>query len=212
MLRTFLETATDDFGTDLHALLGLRKRLASRPHTEPPGGRQRSVPSGRFRCGRRSRCAGASRARPGRVRHVDAGLGDERVRVHPEVLDDRVLQEPMDDDDVRAQQLLPPGDLLEDGRAVVDDELEVQVGDADAGVAGAGRRLAHVAPAPAEAEVQRSIVSSSIDPSIRSAIAYVKAASPSSLASRNVGRRAVTTAPMRSARMSCAWSSSTSAR
>ena len=37
--------------------------------------------------------------------------------------------------------------------AVVDDELEVEVGDPDAGVALARRRLADVAAAPAEAEV-----------------------------------------------------------
>ena len=59
----------------------------------------------------------------------------------------------MDDDHVRPEQLLAPGDLLLDRDAVVDDELEVEVGDPDARVALARRRLADVAATPAEAEV-----------------------------------------------------------
>ena len=50
-------------------------------------------------------------------------------------------------------ELLPAGDLLLDRRAVVDDELEVEVRDPDARVALARRRLADVAAAPAEPEV-----------------------------------------------------------
>ena len=56
----------------------------------------------------------------------------------------------MDHDDIGSQELLAPGDLLEDGDAVVDHELEVEVRDPDAGVALARRRLADVTPAPAE--------------------------------------------------------------
>ena len=59
----------------------------------------------------------------------------------------------MDDDHVRAEELLPAGDLLVDRRAVVDDELEVEVGDPDARVALARGRLADVPASPAEAEV-----------------------------------------------------------
>ena len=71
----------------------------------------------------------------------------------PSRLDDVVLEQPVDDDHVRPQQLLPAGDLLDDRHAVVDDELEVEVRDPGAGVALARGRLADVAPAPAEAEV-----------------------------------------------------------
>src|SRR3954466_11225108 len=53
------------------------------------------------------------------------------------------------------------------------------------------------------------MVSSSREPSIFSAGAKQKAASPSSFASRKLGLRLVTTVPMRSARMSWAWSIST---
>src|SRR3954453_8907440 len=56
------------------------------------------------------------------------------------------------------------------------------------------------------------MVSSSIVPSIRSTEANVNAASPSSLARRKYGLSEETTAPIRSARMSWACSSSTSAR
>ena len=59
----------------------------------------------------------------------------------------------MHDDHVRPEELLAAGDLLDDRRAVVDDELQVEVRDPGAGVALAGRRLADVAPAPAEPEV-----------------------------------------------------------
>ena len=51
------------------------------------------------------------------------------------------------------EQLLSPGDLLADRGPVVDDELEVEVGDPGAGVALAGCRLADVTAAPAKAEV-----------------------------------------------------------
>ena len=51
------------------------------------------------------------------------------------------------------EELLAAGDLLLDGHAVVDDELEVEVRDPDARVALARGRLADVAAAPAEPEV-----------------------------------------------------------
>ena len=59
----------------------------------------------------------------------------------------------MDDDDVGAEELVAAGDALAKDRAVMDDELQVEVGDAHAGVAFARRRLAHVATPPPEAEV-----------------------------------------------------------
>ena len=80
-------------------------------------------------------------------------LADQRVRVHPELLDHLVLQQAMDDDHVGAQELLPSGHGLADGDAVVDHELEVQVRDPRAGVAFARCRLAHVPAATTEPEV-----------------------------------------------------------
>ena len=59
----------------------------------------------------------------------------------------------MDDDDVRTQQLLAAGHSLAQCQAVMDDELEVEIGDPDARVAVARGRLADVAPPPPEAEI-----------------------------------------------------------
>ena len=59
----------------------------------------------------------------------------------------------MHDDHVRPQKLLAAGDPLAQRHPVVDDELEVEVGDPNTGVAGARGRLADVATAPAEPEV-----------------------------------------------------------
>ena len=87
------------------------------------------------------------------ARGVEAGLAQQGVGLDPGPLDDLVLEQPMDDDHVRPEQLLPAGDLLDDRLAVVDDELEVEVRDPAAGVALARRRLPDVAPAAAEAEV-----------------------------------------------------------
>ncbi len=147
---------------------------------------------------------------------VDARLADQRVRLDAQRLDHVVLEQPMDDDHVRPDELLLAGDLVLDRRAEVDDELEVEIGDPRARVALAGRRLADVAPTPPEPEVaaldgveQHRAVDRALD---TLAAIDMNAASPSSLASRKSGRRALTTAPTRSARMSCAWSSSTSAR
>src|SRR5215204_3778705 len=59
----------------------------------------------------------------------------------------------MDEDDVGSEQLLLAGDTLAQDRAVVDDELQVEVGDAYARIAFARRRLAHIAASPSEDEV-----------------------------------------------------------
>ena len=50
------------------------------------------------------------------------------VGVEPGVLDDVVLQEPVDDDDVAADELLPRPDPLADDLAVMGDDLQVEVG------------------------------------------------------------------------------------
>jgi len=77
---------------------------------------------------------------------IDAALGDQGVGVDPQLLDDFVLQESVDEDHLGPQELLPAGDLLDDRFPMVDDELKVEIRDPDAGVAVAGRRLADVAP------------------------------------------------------------------
>ena len=59
----------------------------------------------------------------------------------------------MDEDDIGSEQLLVAGDTLAQDRAVVGDELQVEVGDAHASIAIARRRLAHIAASPSEAEV-----------------------------------------------------------
>ena len=64
-----------------------------------------------------------------------------------------VLEQPVDDDDVRAEQLLVTGDLLAQRQPVVGDELEVEVRNADACVALARGRLTNITPATTEAEV-----------------------------------------------------------
>jgi hypothetical protein len=68
-------------------------------------------------------------------------------------LDDLVLKQPVGDDHIRPEQLLPSRHLLKDGLPVMDDELEVEVRDPHAGVAVARRGLADVASPSPEAEV-----------------------------------------------------------
>ena len=94
-------------------------------------------------------------AEGGRIDRVrlDARLGQEAIGVQAELLEDVVLEHPVDDDHVGADQLVEAGHLLVADEAVVGDELQVEVGDPGAGVALARRRLADVAPAPPEAEV-----------------------------------------------------------
>ena len=84
---------------------------------------------------------------------IDARLADQGVRAHAQPIHDVVLQEPMRNDHVRTQQLLASRDLLVHRDPVVDDELQVQIRDLDAGIALARGRLADVATTPAEAEV-----------------------------------------------------------
>jgi hypothetical protein len=59
----------------------------------------------------------------------------------------------MDEDDVGSEQLLLAGDALAQDRAVVDDELQVELGDTHTRIAITRCRLAHVAASPSEAEV-----------------------------------------------------------
>jgi len=84
---------------------------------------------------------------------VDARLADQGVGVDAQLLDDLVLQQPVHHDHVRPDELLLACHPVEDGASVVDDELEVEIGDAAARVALAGRCLADVAAAPAEPEI-----------------------------------------------------------
>jgi hypothetical protein len=95
----------------------------------------------------------AGRGRVVEAHRRDAGGGVHRVGVDPEFLADVVLQQPVDDDHVAPDELLPRRDPLADDLPVVGDNLQVEVRDEDAGVALAARRLADVAEAAAEGEV-----------------------------------------------------------
>jgi hypothetical protein len=59
----------------------------------------------------------------------------------------------MSDDHVAPDQLLEAGHLLPHDRAYMGDELQVEVGDPETGIADAGRRLPDVPASPPEAEV-----------------------------------------------------------
>ena len=81
------------------------------------------------------------------------GIGVEDVGVAPELCLDIVLQQPMNQDHVAADQLFLPGhDLLGDLSAV-GDELEIERRDQPAGVAFADRGLLDVTLPPAEGEI-----------------------------------------------------------
>ena len=67
----------------------------------------------------------------------------------------RALEQPMDDDHVRPGELVTPRNRRSDVRAVVDEQLEVQLRGERARVAVAGRRLVDAAQPPAEREVGR---------------------------------------------------------
>ena len=83
----------------------------------------------------------------------DAGGRVQRVGGDAERLDDVVLEQAVDEDDVGPEQLLAAGDLLADDSPVMGDDLEVEVGDPDAGVALAARRRGDVPEAALEREV-----------------------------------------------------------
>ena len=87
------------------------------------------------------------------VHRVDTLLAEHRVGLDAGRCDDIVLQQPVGDDDVGPHQLLTAGDLLAQDRAMVDDELQVEVRDVHARVAFARGRLTHVAASPPEAKV-----------------------------------------------------------
>ena len=69
------------------------------------------------------------------IHRVDALLAEQRVCLDTRRCDHVVLEQAMDEDDVGSEQLLLAGDTLAQDRAVVDDELQVQVWDAHARIA-----------------------------------------------------------------------------
>ncbi len=75
--------------------------------------------------------------------HVDGRVGQERVANEPEPRRCVGLQEPVSHDDIRPGELHPACHALADGRSDVDHEFQVQLRDATAGLAGAGRCLGH---------------------------------------------------------------------
>src|SRR5205823_10681150 len=87
------------------------------------------------------------------VGYVDGLLGDQGIGSNGQLFNDLVLQQAVHDDNIGSQQLLTASDLPEDGGPMVDDELEVEIGDPGTGVAWARRRLADVATTAAEPEV-----------------------------------------------------------
>jgi hypothetical protein len=82
-----------------------------------------------------------------------AGIGVQRVGADAGRLRHAVLQKPVDDDDVAANELLRGADALAHDPPVVEDVLQVEGRHEDARVALARRRLADVAQAALEREV-----------------------------------------------------------
>ena len=100
----------------------------------------------------------AVRVHPGRRRIVDPhrpheGLRVEGIGLKAQDLADAVLEQAVDDDDIGPHELLAAGHPLAGDRAVMGHELEIQPGDAAAGVALARRRPLDVTEAALEHEV-----------------------------------------------------------
>ena len=69
----------------------------------------------------------------------NAGVAEEQIGR----FGDRVLEQPVDENYVPADEFATPGDSLDRDLAVMGDQLEVETRDQDAGVAFAGRRLSN---------------------------------------------------------------------
>ena len=77
------------------------------------------------------RLGGGAHAERGHVdiHRVDALLAEQRVRLNARRCEHVVLEQAMDQDDIGSEQFLLAGDTLAQDRAVVDDELQVELGD-----------------------------------------------------------------------------------
>ena len=96
---------------------------------------------------------GASRAPRARGRGRRGRLAEQRVRLDPRRFDHGFFSSRWTTITSAADELLHPRHPLACHRARVDDELQVEVRDAHAGIALPGGRLADVTPPAAEAEV-----------------------------------------------------------
>ena len=85
---------------------------------------------------------------------AQTGVGIERIGVGAETLVHVVLEEAMDQDHVPPGEFFPAGHLLPDEFAVVNDELDVEVLHAAAGLARAAVGLLDVAEPLAEGEIR----------------------------------------------------------
>ena len=77
----------------------------------------------------------------------------ERIGAAADLFGDRVLEQPVDENDIAPGELFSPAHPLLHHLAVMDDEFEIEIAHRDAGPALAGRGLANVAQAPAELEI-----------------------------------------------------------
>src|SRR6266542_4035457 len=84
---------------------------------------------------------------------LQAGLREESVCLRAASPADRVLQEPMRQDDVRSREVLAPLVSLDDKAAVVSNKLEAERADRGARLAAAGRRARHIKQTVREVEV-----------------------------------------------------------
>ena len=82
------------------------------------------------------------------------GVAVERIGAAAELLADRVLEQPVDENDVASGEFFSAAHLLLHHLAAMDDELEIEIAHRDAGLALAGRGLAHVAQPAAEFEIR----------------------------------------------------------
>ena len=93
------------------------------------------------------------RASASRPSASTAAAGEQREPVGARLGGARALQQAVDDDDVGARELVPPGDPTPHERAVVDEQLEVQPRRQPARVAVAARRLVDAPQPTPEREV-----------------------------------------------------------
>ena len=84
---------------------------------------------------------------------VHTRLGKQRVALEPGLFRDGVLEQPVHDDHIGADQLTRVGHLALDKLAMVHNELQVEFGDRRAGTTGAARVVVDVALAAFEREV-----------------------------------------------------------
>src|SRR6516225_3348756 len=86
---------------------------------------------------------------------LDAGVAVKRIGAAANLITYRVLEKPMDEDNIASSKLFAPAHLLLHHLAVMDDELEIKIAHRNAGPALAGRCLLDVAQPATELEIGR---------------------------------------------------------